>query len=72
TVDVVADKGEQMIKSRELPAGKDSTGDSSVLASLDFELKQPVSDLEYRFNVNKGVIVSLTSIELKCMQSNQN
>ena len=70
-VDVVTNKGQKIVKSNELSFNKNSAIDSLVLASLDFELKQPVSDLEYRFYVKKGAIVSLSSIELKCIQSNQ-
>ena len=37
------------------------------LVSLEFELKETVSDLEYRFWVDKGVLLELDSIKLECL-----
>ncbi len=69
-VDIVNNLGQHTVISKEIKK-EASAPYPFATAFLDFDLKEPASDLEYRFYVNEGVIVKLHSVELQCAQKNQ-
>ncbi len=70
SVDVTVDKGTKIIKSQQV-MHNGAKKKSDVLAQLDFEIGQPVSGLEYRFRVAEGAQVVLSSIELTCVDKEE-
>jgi phosphoglycerol transferase len=64
-IDVVSNSGTNLIAKKDLlRESMMQSKDDSLLISLEFQLNNDVSNLEFRINVNKGVKLSLNRLEL--------